>query len=58
MGSNGYMVPYVSLTVVVETVSLLKVEDVKCVGGCGPHVGNTEVVPLDIFLGVEVRVQD
>lgn len=48
----------VALTIVVETVSLLKVEDVKCVGGCGLHVGHTEVVPLDIFLGVKVRVQD
>ena len=57
MGSR-YIVAHVSLTIVVETVSLLKVNDVKCVGGCGPHVGHTEVVPLDIFLGVEVRVQD
>lgn len=49
---------HVSLTMAIETVLLFKVEDVKCVGRCGLHVGHTEIVPLHMSLGVEVRVQD
>lgn len=37
---------------------LVKIDDVECISGCGLRIGHTEVVPLDMLLGVEVRVQD
>ena len=43
---------------IVQTVSLLKVDNVKRVCGGSLHVSDTEVVPLDMPLAVEVRVQE
>ena len=46
------------LTIIVQAITLHEVNDVECVGGCGLHTHHTEVVPLHMLFGVEVRVQD
>ena len=45
------------LTIVIQTVSLVEINDVEGISGRGLHAPHTEVVPLYMFAGVEVKVQ-
>jgi len=45
-------------TMIVEWIRLKQVDNVKTVGSAGDRVGNSEVVPLCVSVGVVVRLQN